>query len=454
MILAADDGILLESGMRSGAPLHLTPKTGTSQDLFTVVTAAYERHLAANPADLPRKTSAQRLALELPFVLLGKAIAAAMRALPAETALAAHGKLFGGLAAPKSYPFEAGAETLVRALDLAARLERETGKAPALIALVSHPPVLGEMAHMNFELARHALLALRAVRGRACRPRAVVAIDPFALDTLPVWQEGAYAGFMGTYHLGIDRMAVGRQPVTRACLPRTAWDRMAHRLLRLLADGGEASMVLAGGVPSTTRTLYAAREWVAEARRKSLLRERPREALRGLRQVPMFEAFESTGPHGERLRGSAWRLAEAYVMSTLAGVFVDCAEGGLSCAELGRLHGPGRKAMNEFLSAFGVEAPAIPKLLAQLDEELARETPFRRRFFKILAARVARSRPVVIIPVTHRVGARMGVEVREACGWSGYAHGKIEAMMGGDGAARWTSSPEHFAVQFGRENFA
>jgi len=39
------------------------------------------------------------------------------------------------------------------------------------------------MAHLNFELVRHATLALRAARGRPCRPRLVVAIDPFALDT-------------------------------------------------------------------------------------------------------------------------------------------------------------------------------------------------------------------------------------------------------------------------------
>ena len=313
--------------MSPGAP-HEDPtlKTGTSQDLLTIVTADSARYLAAHPTPLPSKTAGQRLFLELPLVLFGKAAAALMSVLPAEAALRVHERFMSLMAAPRSYPFDAGSLALARARELAQRLERETGSPPALIALISHAPVRGEMAHLNFELVRHALLALRAVRARPCRPRLVAAIDPFALDTASLYQEGAYAGFMGSYHLGIDRMAVGRNRATRWLLPLTSWECMAHRLLLRLGGGGEVGMVLAGGVPSTTRILYAAREWVGTVRRKSPLRVRPQEALRGLRQLSAFARFESSEPYRERLRGSATRLAEAYVKSFMARVFSDDAD--------------------------------------------------------------------------------------------------------------------------------
>lgn len=431
-----------------------TPKTGTSQDLLTVVTKAYERALVAENIALPSKTSGQRLLLEAPFVLLGKAVAGFVRLLPAEKAIALHEKLFASLSAPRSYPFDENAPQLVRARALAEKLEKETGKAPALVALISHPPVMGDMAHMNFELVRHATHALRLVRGRPCRPRLVAAVDPFALDTTPLWQEGLYAGFMGTYHLGLDRLTMSRPAVSRWLIRPTAWFRMAQRLLRLLREGGEAGLVLAGGVPSTTRTLYAAREWVAEARRGSALRVRPQEVLARLRKLDRFKAFEASGPHGERLRGSAWRLAEAYAMSLLAGVFVDSVEHGKSCADLGALDDKGRAELLAFLDALGVPDGQAAESLARLSEELCRETPFRRRFFRILAARVARKRPLVILPIAHRPGAAPGIDVKEAWAWRGYSNGLIDAMIAGPVASDWHMRPQDFAVQFVRENFS
>ena len=54
---------------------------------------------------------------------------------------------------------------------------------------------MGDLAHLNIELARRSMLDLRKVRGRPCRPRMVVAVDPFALDTLSLLEEGFYAGY-------------------------------------------------------------------------------------------------------------------------------------------------------------------------------------------------------------------------------------------------------------------
>jgi hypothetical protein len=429
-----------------------TVKTGTSQDLLTVVTKHYERFLAGSDITLPEKGPALRMALETPFVLLGKAVAAAMRLMPADTALKAHDKLYAGLSAPKSYPFDPANPALERARAEARRLKKETGLEPALLALISHPPVLGDMAHMNFELVRHACHALRAARGAPCRPRLVAAIDPFALDTTAIHEEGLYAGFMGTYHLGLDRLSLIRNPVSRLFLPRTSWDRMAHRFLSLLERGGEAGMVLAGGVPSTTRTLYASREWVGEARRLSPLRNAPAQVLSRLRLLPGFGELERNGPHGPAR--SVWRLAELYAMAFLSGVFVSDAAVGKSCADLGCLDEQGRATMLGFLAALGLDGAQSEESLSRLTEELGRETPFRRRFFRILAGRVVRRRPVVLIPIVHRVKPDLGIEIRDAWGLSGYAKGMMSAMLAGPTPSEWRMRPQDLAVQFGRDNFA
>lgn len=431
-----------------------TLKTGTSQDLLTIITKAYERHLHATSTVLPEKTRRQRAFQELPFLLIGKAVAAAMRLLPAERALIAHDKLFGALASPHSYPFDPASPQLLRARALALRLESETGQKPALLALISHPPVMGDLAHLNFELVRHSVLALRVVRGQPCRPRLVAAIDPFALDTTPLWQEGLYAGFMGTYHLGLDRLSLIRGRFSRYVLPRTGWDRMAQRLLALLRGGGEAGMVLAGGVPSTTRTLYAAREWVGDARRLSPLRSRPAEVVTRLRRLPGFAQFEAEGPHGARMAASAWRLAEAYAMSFLAGVFLEKVAHGASCSDLGRLDEAGTASLLRFLDALGLSPEQAQESISRLSEELSRETPYRRRFFRILAGRVGRRRPVVIVPIVHRTQPVLGVETREAWGWSGVEKGKLSALLAGPVPTQWQMRPQDFAVHFVNENFS
>jgi len=433
---------MLESATMPAPYEYPTLKTGTSQDLLTVITKAAEKQLAAEGTLLPHKTRRQRLLWEAPFVLLGKAAAAALSFAPPDASLRVHEKVFSTLAAPMSFPFDAASPVLARARALAERLERESGRPPALVALVSHPPVLGELAHLNFELVRHASLALRAVRGKPCRPQLVVAIDPFALDTAPLPQEGVYAGFMGSYHLGFDRMALGRNPVSRWFLRRAAWHRMAHRLLGALAAGGEVGMVLAGGVPATTRILYAAREWVGEARSQSPLRRRPAEVLARLRRLPEFARLESSGPHGDRLRGSAWRLADLYAMSLLA-----------PRADLGSLDDEGRRGLLEFLDALGLSAEQAAESLARLSEELGRETPFRRRFFRVLAGRVARRRPVVLLPIVHRLKPELGVELREAWGWRGVGRGLIDAVAAGPVPTDWSMRPQDFAVHFVRENF-
>lgn len=427
--------------------------TGTAQDLMAIVTRAYELHLERTRTVLPSKSPGQRLWLEAPFVLAGLALSRLVELLPADWALSGHEKIFAVLAKPRSYPFDPSSPALGRARDLALAVERDCGRPPALLALISHPPVMGEMAHLNFELVRHAMKALRALRGRPCRPRLVVAVDSFALDTISIAEEGLYAGFMGSYHLGLDRLAKNRNAVSRRLLRRAAWDRMAHRFLALLNAGGEAGMVLAGGVPSTTRTLYAVREWMGRSRAQSPWRRDPAQALRRLRLWPEFAAFENSRPRLGAMSHSAWRLAEAWAMARLAGV----SDGGRpdSSAEAGELDPETRRDLQGCLQALGLEPAAAQREISALSEEWARETPYRARFFRILAARVlAKGRPVVILPIAHRVGGRaLSIEVKEAWAWTGLSGSRLSARRSAP-PRDWEGSAEDFAALFGRENFA
>lgn len=426
-----------------------TLKTGTSQDLFSVVTGAYEAYIERLHLSLPDKPAAKRRWLEPPFVLAGLGVGAALELLPADAALRAMDGLYLKLSGGKSYAFDAQAPALTRSRELVREVERAAGRKAALVALLSHPPVMGDLAHLNLALVRYASQALRLLRAAPCRPRVVAAVDPFALDTCTLPEEGLYAGFMSRYHLGLDRLSLTRGGATRRLLRRAAWDRMPRRLLRLLSGGGEAAMVLAGGVPSTTRVLYAAREWTARQRRQSPLRGRPGEVLARLRRDPGFARFEAEGPHGPSLRRSAWRLAEEWAMAALAGGF---GVAGQASAETGTLSADAERVLRAVLSALEIADSGAQAAIVDLKEELARETPYRRRFFRALAARVARERPVVLLPVVHRLSP-LGVGAADAWAWTSFSNGRLRATCARGGAEAFEGSPEEFATLFVKGNY-
>jgi hypothetical protein len=434
---------------------YLPKPTGTAQDLMRIVMLAGARAAAREGAVLPAKTPLARALLEPPCNLGGLLLRTLFDVLPADLVLSIHDRIHRELAGGRGYPFDAAAPALARAAAEAAALEAETGTTPALLALVSHPPVLGELGHLNFELVRHSILALRAVRGRPCRPRLVGAVDPFALDTVGLAAEGFYAGVVGRYHLGLDRLAFSRGRLSSLILGEASWPSLAWRLGRRLRAGGEVMMALAGGTPATARMLYTAREWIAAQRRASPLRGRPAEVLRRLRADAGFRRFEGEGVLGESLRRSAWRMLEAWVVSAAAGHPWEEPRPGPCAADAGGLE-PGVRA--DFGSALEALDPAPAqrsRAWAALEEEWPRQTPWRRRLFRFLAARVlARGRPLLFLPVIHRGGQRPGVAVREAWSWRSLEDGRIRGRVLGEAARDWAGTADAFAEDFGGENYA
>lgn len=413
------------------------PRTGTAQDLLRVVTRAQELEIERDGTRRPGKSAAARRWVEPLFRALGMAAAALMERVPAERALSFHDWIYRKLAG-RTYPFDPASPVLERARALAARVEAETGVAPALLAVISHPPTMGELAHLNFELGRHALLALRALRGRPCRPRQVVATDPFALDETNIVEEGIYAGYMGSYHMGIDRLALGRESAGPRLTPGASWTAMPMRFLRALGEGGEIGLVLAGGVPATGRVFYGVREWARRARADSPMRSRPGEVALALRRDASFSRFKLATAETLCLSRSSWRLVEAWLMAAAAGLLdeerlEDAAAAALEC--------------------MAVPAAARGALMAELLRENRRETPTRRRLFRVIAGRVLRRRPVVFLPVAHRVDP-LGVDIREARSWVGAGRGRVRARRADAPDAAQETAPEDFAVSFVEENFA
>lgn len=413
------------------------PKTGTAQDLLRVVTRAYELDLERRSVRLPEKSEAQRRWVEPPFRALGVFLAWLMELVPADLTVRIHDRLFTALSAPRSYPFDPAAPELLRARELARRVEADSGKAPALLALISHPPVMGDLAHLNFELVRHATLALRGVRGRPCRPRLVAATDPFALDTTAIWEEGVYAGYMGTYHLGVDRLAFGRGHLGPALTPQASWSAMPLRLFRALAGGAEVGLVLAGGVPATGRVLYGVREWVRSARAFVPGGADPAASARRLDADASFARFKAALAGRMALPRGTWRRIDLWLMAVAVG-FV-----------------PGETveaAAVAALDCLGVPAESRPALLEGLARGMTRETPHRRRLFRILAGRVARRRPLVLVPVVHRTEP-LGVALGEAWSWEWLGPGRVRARRADAPDAAVETATDAFAELFVEENF-
>jgi hypothetical protein len=361
--------------------------------------------------------------------------------------------MYRGLAGGRHQDFDPAGPSLRRAAAESQALEAEFGRSPALAAMLSHPPVLGDIAHLNTELARHGTLAMSAVRGRPCRPRLVAAVDHFALDTLGLAAEGFYAGFVGLYHLGLDRLALARGAASSWLLRAAAWPKFAARMLRNLSRGGEMVMVLAGGVPATARVLYTVREWAAAQRRRSPLRGDPAEVLRRLRQDAGFCRFESSGVCGPALRRSAWRMLEGWAMSALAGQ--PGPAGREDSSATGRISAEARGVLTVCLECLDLPASERADALAALAEEFIRETPYRRRLFAILSSRILRrGRPLLLLPVVHRGGAAPGIDIRDAWSCRAAASGRIRARVLGEPAREWEGTAGELAVAFGQANYA
>jgi hypothetical protein len=105
------------------------------------------------------------------------------------------------------------------------------------------------------------------------------------------------------------------------------------------------------------------------------------------------------------------------------------------------------------LACLAVPDASRAALLAELASDMARETPSRRRLFRLLAGRVARRRPLLLIPVVHRTGP-LGVTEREAWGVTWTGKDRVRVVRAGSPGRAEDMTAEELAERFTQEHFA
>ena len=118
---------------------------------------------------------------------------------------------------------------------------------------------------------------------------------------------------------------------------------------------------------------------------------------------------------------------------------------------LGQASDQAQRALAECLGVLEIERPE--ERLRGLEDEISRETPFRERFFRVLAHRVVRrGRPVVFLPFTHRLEDGGSVLARPAWAWTETSGNRVLALAPNGEKGAWTI--EDFSRRFVRDNFA
>jgi hypothetical protein len=196
-------------------------------------------------------------------------------------------------------------------------------------------------------------------------------------------------------------------------------------------------MVLSGGVSTTGRVLYGAREWARRARAAGVLRADPAGMARRLRADASFARFEAAVAGTLHLPRGAGRLLDAWLMAATAGLVPGETSDSVARAAL---------------AVLSVPEAARALLLAELARDMTRETPSRRRLFRLLIGRVARRRPLLLAPIVHCTSP-LGVSEREAWGVTWLGPGRARVVRAGTPEAHEEMTAEELSDRFTAEHF-
>jgi hypothetical protein len=257
---------------------------------------------------------------------------------------------------------------------LAQDLKAKTGQWPALLVLTSHPETEGPLHWLRFELLLKGLqIADALVEAQkpgawyAPHPKCLLAIDPFALDTVSVPIGAFYGAWMHRIYLAWDRQPSTQSWIQRHLLLRdTGYDRIAWRLLRTLKTDVPVVMVLSGGLPYNARLLYAAREFV------------------------------------QRLSVKRWKVPKRQAQKELMEILM-MPEGDVWPADQGDIPPGKRQAVLQAFTRWGLPGDQAEPALAELVEEFKLPVPHRARLFCVLQGRlVKKGKPLLVVRLDHR----------------------------------------------------
>jgi hypothetical protein len=261
-----------------------------------------------------------------------------------------------------------------QSLALAQRLKSQTDAWPAVLLFAAHPPTVGPLEWLRFEVLRQAMeladsLVEAAKPSRAYRqhPQCLLGIDPYALDTLSMPAAGFYQGWMHRIYLAWDRQSAGQSWLQSHVLLRgTGYARIADRLLRRLKGGIPVLMALGGGLPQNARLLYASREFV------------------------------------KRLRVRRWPYPRTAVAQKLMYLLMEREAGVWPCAT-GEIPEATLQRVGALLRELGLDAGQIEPALQGFREEFRQPVPYRERLWRFLLRRLVRAgQPLLWIAVAYR----------------------------------------------------
>lgn len=296
----------------------------------------------------------------------------------------------GGHAAEPNPELQPRIESTIR---LARELERQTGQWPALLVATSHPETEGPLQWLRFEvMAQGVALANAVAEARDpgkwfySHPRCMLAIDPFALDTVSAPVGGIYAGWMHQIYLAYDRQSSSQSWLQKHLLLKgSSYKTIAWKLFRLLRSDTPILLAYGGGLPYNARLLYGAREFV------------------------------------HRLQPPRWQVPKRAAQLEVIRILLKPVDHTWP-AEQGMLPDATRTAVSEAFARWGVPAANVRETVDKFSEEFRRSVPLRERLLRALYVRlVKRGKPLIIIPITHNKKAPH-VEIGEpisltATGW-------------------------------------
>ncbi|MBI4057197.1 MAG: hypothetical protein HY399_06575 [Elusimicrobia bacterium] len=340
------------------------------KEIIDLLVRLEKKYCEASGIVLPRKSPWARGLVEFPLNLLGFLGGWFLRNMPRRWSFAWQEKILLFLSGRVRYRLGPHWGHRVKmARFLAKRCEESFGVSPAVVCLLSHPPVTREVNVLNYELIRHAYHLLKEFEGYAHPIRQVVAIDRFGLDAVPLVQECFYAGLMRGGHLGFDRQPWLRRGFQRKLFERSGYGRMAYSLVEALKKRERVVIVLSGGVYENARLLYTAREHFWALRQKAESSARNRDQERNLFSLLAAESEES-------VLSAPYRTRE--VPSSL------------------------EATLEEYALSLGYSREQARKTTQNFKKEFGRDVPWRARFFQFLIRRVVQKRvPVLLLPLSH-----------------------------------------------------
>jgi hypothetical protein len=244
------------------------------------------------------------------------------------------------------------------------QFKKGSGKKPALLILISHPELSGDQSYLLSHLIYQAVRINDAI-SPAAKLKLIQAIDSFALEELPWFIQGVYAGLIAVGHVAMDRQPWEKRFFQKWLFKRFHYTQTIFRIIQELKSGVSLCLALGGGLIQNARIFYTAREFAQRVYLNSL--------RRGETKLQFEQKIVSLLTKDEK------------------------------CACItGRLSEDEKENLAAFMKQKEVSQTVITKELKEIEEELGLEMPYRMRFFEILFRRIcAKGNPLLLISLTH-----------------------------------------------------